>query len=165
MATNKKPRKQRNLIEAVRKRNEYILKDYCVAQITSLEVDNATPRLFNLHKDKEAIMSETFKDALRVFPYQWVIYLCVGCEDSKGNNEIKEVVVAPPGRHIYANIWDSVASYHKEMVKDLLDKNVRIKFLGWISRPSGRELQSEEIYSLFDKLGGWQLESQEVEVA
>jgi hypothetical protein len=162
MAANKKPRKQRNHVESVRKRNEFILRNYCLAQITSLEHDNATPRLFNLQQGIENKLSENFKDALSAFPYQWIIHLCVGCEDSKGNNEIKEVVVAPPGCHFYYNIWDSVASYHKKMINELLDKRVRIKFIGLISRPSGRELQSEEIYSLFDKLGGWKLGAETV---
>jgi hypothetical protein len=155
MAGNKKPRKRRNLIQSVQKSNERILENYCLAQVTSTEMDSAELRLFSID-GKEKRLTDTFQDALSRFHYAWNIHLCVGTYNSKGDKELKEVIVSPPGKQIYRNIVNSVADVYKGIISDLMDKNVRIEFLGWLSRPSGRELTKEEVDKVFCNMGAWE---------
>lgn len=155
MARNKKPRKKINHIEKVRKTNSRILENYCLAQVTSTEMDNAELRLFSID-GKEKRLTDTFQDALSRFHYDWDIHLCVGTYNSKGEKELKEQIVSPPGKQIYGNIVSSVADVYRSMIEDLLDKNVRVGFLGWLSRPSGRELTSIEVENIFNNMGAWE---------
>ena len=44
---------------------------------------------------------------------------------------------------------------HQEFLGDVGSKNTQINYAGWIARASGRELDQEEIFNIFEKLGAW----------
>lgn len=151
---NKKRNKKYNPIKGVHASNERILKDYCVAQFTSSSDDQSELRLFTLGGIEKKLTS-TFQDAMRYFKYDWSVSLCAGCLNSKGEKELKEVLVSPPVKQYYVDLLPSITEIHRDMVASLIDKNVKVLFIGWIARPAGREIQTKELYKIFLTMGVW----------
>lgn len=151
----KKRNKKYNPIKSVHVSNERTLKDYLIAQYSGIDGSGSGElKAFHL-SGKEKTLSKVFQEGLSVFRYNWTVHLCVGTLNSKGEKEIKETIASPPTRTLYINIIDSISEIHRGMIDSLASKNVKMLFMGWVARPSGRELEPKELYDIFEKLGAW----------
>ena len=155
--TNKKPKirsKKFNRVEAVRRNNERILKGFAVAYFAN---DLATKQdiiLVNLKGEKMPV-TRTMSDAITKHRYKWEVYLCAGCLNSKGLKELKLETVASKEPYLQSELVEFLNKRHQAFFAGLREKNVRIEWGGWIARASGRELEAEEVYNLFENIGAW----------
>jgi len=149
-----KRNKKFNRVEAVRKNNERILKGFAVAFIANDNSSKEPIKLINLKGDEMPI-TKTMSDAITVFRYKWFIYLVVGCFNSKGERELKIDYAPMKEPYLQSELVGYLNERHQNFIGDLKSKNVKMNFAGWIAKPSGRELEPEELYKIFDKLGAW----------
>lgn len=146
--------KKYNRVEAVRKNNERILKGFAVAFVANDKSSKEPIKLINLKGDERPV-TKTMSEAITVFRYKWFIYLVVGCFNSKGERELKIDYAPMKQPYLQSELVGYLNERHQNFIGDLKAKNVNINFAGWIAKPSGRELEPEELYTIFDKLGAW----------
>ena len=100
-------------------------------------------------------ITQRVSDAITNFRYKWSIYLVVGCLNSKGEEELKidHALMSEP--YLQSELVGYLNDRHQDFIGDLKSKNVKMSFAGWVARPSGRELEPEELYNIFNKLNAW----------
>jgi hypothetical protein len=146
--------KKYNPLEVARKNNIRILRGFAIAFVANDSSSNQPIKLVNL-KGEERPVTKTMEQAITRFRYQWAIYLVVGCHNSKGEKELKIDYALMTEPYLQGDLVEYLNERHQSFIKDLKSKNVVMNFAGWIARPSGRELEPEELYTIFDKLEAW----------
>lgn len=150
----KKRNKKHNRVEAARKNNMRVLKGFAIAFVANDKSSKQPIKLINL-KGEERPITKTMSDAITVFRYKWSIYLVVGCFNSKGEQELKIDYAVMTEPYLQSELVGYLNERHQNFIGDLKSKNVNMAFAGWIAKPSGRELEPEELYYIFNKLGAW----------
>tara|TARA_R110000737_G_C14512145_1_gene473842 strand:- start:315 stop:773 length:459 start_codon:yes stop_codon:yes gene_type:complete len=151
----KKRNKKHNPVEAARKNNIRVLKGFAIAFIANDKSSKEPIKLINLKGDERPV-TKTMSDAITVFRYKWTIYLVVGCFNSKGEQELKIDYAVMKQPYLQSELVGYLNERHQNFIGELKAKNVKMNFAGWIAKPSGRELEPEELYTIFDKLEAWQ---------
>jgi hypothetical protein len=150
----KKRNKKFNAVEAVRMNNIRVLKSIAIAFVAGDNSEKEPIKLINLKGDEMRI-TQTMSDAITHFRYKWSIYLVVGCFNSKGEEELKIDYAVMTEPYLQSELVGYLNDRHQTFIGDLKSKNVRMSWAGWIARPSGRELEPEELYKMFNKLEAW----------
>lgn len=153
----KKRNKKYNRVESVRKSNERILKGFAIAYFVNDSIDKQDIILTNLKGDKMPV-TKTMADAITHHRYKWEIYLCAGCLNTRQEKEIKVEPVVCSQYYLQSELVGLLNELHQNFFNDLKSKNVRLEWGGWIARASGRELNTKELFDIFDKLGAWAFE-------
>ena len=138
-----------------RKSNEallrQLLKDRLFIHCTSVSDDMfSTDR-----KGNEINVSPLTMRAIADTPQKWTLHLICGCYDSKGNQDIKELIVGNNQYLYHYQLLDSIREEQAKQIKDLNSKNVKILFVGWIAFAQGEELSSSEVDVILEKIGAW----------
>ncbi|GEM_PF-5260707 len=141
-------------IKAVLAANRQIFKNTCMFFI----INSKNPSYVKLLTDsgKELKVTQKINNALSNFRYKWTIYMVVGCYNSKGEEELKIDTVVMKQEYYQKDLVDYLNEQHKEFIQQMLDKNVKISFVGWVAKLSGKELTPEQLFNLFKKYGGWE---------
>jgi hypothetical protein len=150
----RKRNKKYNHTESMRKDNMRALKGVAVTFVTDGGKAKDPVKLVNLKGDEMSI-TQRVSDAITNFRYKWSIYLVVGCLNSKGEEELKidHALMSEP--YLQSELVGYLNDRHQDFIGDLKSKNVKMSFAGWVARPSGRELEPEELYNIFNKLNAW----------
>jgi len=147
-------KKKHNPVEAVRKNNIRVLKGFAIAFIANDKSSKEPIKLVNLKGDERPV-TKTMAEAITYFRYKWAIYLVVGCFNSKGDQELKIDYAVMTEPYLQSELVGYLNERHQNFISDLKSKNVNIQFAGWVAKPSGRELDPEELYTIFNKLEAW----------
>ena len=149
-----KRNKKYNPIKAVQLNNERVLKGFAVAFFASDSVPKQPIKLVNLDGDERPV-TKTMSEALSLFRYKWFIYLVVGCHNSKGDRELKIDYVPCKEPYLQSELVGYLNKRHQAFINTLKDQNVRMDFAGWVAKPCGRELDPDELYNIFRKVGAF----------
>ena len=152
--TKKKRNKKFNAVESARITNMAKLKNVAVAFVTNDMRLEEPVKLVKINGDELPVTNATYK-ALTDFRYKWSIYLIVGCFNSKGDDEIKIDYAFMTELYFQSELVHYLNERHQIFINDLRSKNVNISFAGWVARPTGREINPEELYEIFRKQKAW----------
>ena len=149
----KKRNKKYNRVEAERRKNLLIIKDYALAFFAAdnqLEQDTHVTD----YNGKKYRPSEDFKNAITNYCYNWSVMIAVFCIE-KGLHTCKMEFHNFTARYYQKDMIEYLNKKHFEFVKKQLDKNVNITGAGWIASPNGRDISEDEAGNIFVKLGAF----------
>ena len=152
----KKIRKKKfNRVLSVTRSNEQILKGFAVAYFVNDSVPKQDIILIDLKGNRKPV-TKTMSDAITLHRYKWQVYLCAGCLNSKNEKELKIEPVSCNQPYLQGELVEFLNNQHQALFNSLREKNVRVEFGGWIARAAGKELETEEVYNIFDNLKAWE---------
>ena len=144
--------------------NKQALANTCICFMTGCDDNTSVPIKLTTTKGKEIAVTPEIHNAVTRYRYKWFIYMIVGCYNSKGEKELKIDYAPMKDEYYQKDLVSYLNNRHGEFVRDLKSKNVNIQFVGWVAKISGKELTPEELFNLFENLGGWANNSQETKI-
>ncbi len=154
MSNNKMRNNIFNPIEAARRVNERILRKLCAVYFVNDAISKQDVALTDL-KGERVTITKQLASATMHHRYKWVVYLCAGCVNTKGERELKVETVTCQQYYLQSELVEFLNERHQAFFKDLRSKNVRIEFGGWTAKASGRELEDSELFDIFENMGAW----------
>ena len=150
----KQRRKPNNPLRRAHTNNKQVLKSLAVAYVANAEHANKYVSLIDLNGNERPV-TKIMNDAISMYPYKWFVYLIIGCYDGKGNREIKIDYVPCAKPYLQSELPEYLNERHQKFIGDVKSKSVDISFVGWVARASGRELERDELFNIFEKLKAW----------
>lgn len=129
------------------------LKNLAVAKIVS--DDESKPISLIDMKGNNVGITQMIASTIADFRFKWSIYLVIGNVSRRGNRELKIDHVPCSQPYLQSELVGFLNERHQAFIDDMRSKNVNIAFVGWIAKPSGKEIEPEQLYNIFDKLGAW----------
>jgi hypothetical protein len=149
----KKRNKKFNHVKAATIVAQQALKNLAVAKVVNDSNDQPIA-LINMKGDKLGI-THGIASAISDFRFKWSIYLVIGTTSRRNNKELKIDHVPCAEPYLQSELVGYLNKRHQDFIADLVSKNVRMDFAGWIAKPSGREIEPEELFDIFYNLGAW----------
>lgn len=152
-AIMKRRNKKFNRVKAATIVAQQALKNLAVAKVVNDSFDK--PITLIDMQGNELSITRGIADAITDYRFKWSIYLVVGCVSRRGNKELKIDHVPCAEPYLQSELVGFLNERHSNFVRDFERKGVKMNFAGWVAKPSGREIDPEGLYNIFDKLGGW----------
>lgn len=149
----KKRNKKFNPVKSATIVAQQALKDLAVAKVVTGE-DSPPISLIDMHGNNIEI-TRMIANTIADFRFKWSIYLVIGTVSRRGNKELKIDHVPCSQPYLQSELVVFLNDRHQAFIDDVRQKNADINFVGWIAKPSGREIEPEQLYNIFDKLGAW----------
>lgn len=115
--------------------------------------------LVNLHTAEQIPIGRELQGAIETVAHDWSIYCGAMGRRQDGEEYLKGALVKAPRCHQH-QLADQLNDLHRDIIESV--NPAHRCGAGWIACPWGWDIPEEDAATLFDRLGGWNLEKLEM---